>query len=212
MKALLLSIMLCAVSSFVVAGEVEYKEGVHYDIIDAPASKKPEVREFFSFYCPHCHNYERLAKAVKPSLPDGTFTRNHVDSLSMAVNPDQVRLTRALAVLQQMSVADKEMGVSTLFDIIHRQRRKDLMGSETSVKTILATSGIDASEIERLWDAPETLKISEDMHAIQKDLFERELLQGVPSIVVNGKYLIKHEGLDKDNVIDDYAEIGRAHV
>ena len=34
------------------ATAAQYEEGKHYETIDARASKKPEVKEFFSFYCP----------------------------------------------------------------------------------------------------------------------------------------------------------------
>ena len=44
------------------ATAVQYEEGKHYETIDARASKKPEVKEFFSFYCPACNNFEPVVR------------------------------------------------------------------------------------------------------------------------------------------------------
>ena len=40
------------------------KEGVHHEVISETATQKPEVREFFSYYCPHCLKFEPLAKRL----------------------------------------------------------------------------------------------------------------------------------------------------
>ena len=45
-----------------------YQEGVHYDVISDRATKKPEVTEFFSFYCPACNNMENVIYDLKPML------------------------------------------------------------------------------------------------------------------------------------------------
>ena len=52
LKAGLLALVLpMAATSFA----ADYQEGVHYDVIAERATKKPEVKEFFSFYCPACN-------------------------------------------------------------------------------------------------------------------------------------------------------------
>lgn len=55
------------------ATAAQYKEGVHYTVVsEGPASAKPEITEFFSFYCPHCYNFEKKRdpklKAVCPKV------------------------------------------------------------------------------------------------------------------------------------------------
>lgn len=35
----------------------EFKENVNYEIIRQTNTPKPEVMEFFSYYCPHCYQF-----------------------------------------------------------------------------------------------------------------------------------------------------------
>ncbi|MGN0895220.1 MAG: hypothetical protein ACI4NC_00475 [Succinivibrio sp.] len=38
----------------------EYKPGVDYEIKETKLTEKPEIREFFSFFCPHCYEVEQM--------------------------------------------------------------------------------------------------------------------------------------------------------
>ena len=42
-----------------------YQEGKQYSVVGNKASAKPEVREFFSFYCPHCFRFEPFFANIK---------------------------------------------------------------------------------------------------------------------------------------------------
>lgn len=46
-----------------------FKEKVDYTILDQPASKQPEVTQFFSFYCPHCRSFEPVMDKLRAQLP-----------------------------------------------------------------------------------------------------------------------------------------------
>ena len=73
--------------------------------------KRQEVREYFSFYCPHCLRFEPFFGKVKKSLPEGVkFERNHVDFLRFTTPEIQFMLTKALATAQQLKVEDKIAG------------------------------------------------------------------------------------------------------
>lgn len=104
-KALLMAAALLLAPMAVVAAD--YQEGVHYTVInDGPATAKPEITEFFSFYCPHCYNF---AKTVVPKIiadkPDGVaFNQAHVDFIGKDMG---VEMSRAFAVAHQLNVDDK---------------------------------------------------------------------------------------------------------
>ena len=38
----------------------EYKPGVDYEIKETKLTEKPEIREFFSFFCSHCYEVEQM--------------------------------------------------------------------------------------------------------------------------------------------------------
>ena len=62
-----------------------YVEGEHYTKVSEQASIKAEVREYFSFYCPHCMKFEPFMDEIKKSLPEGVALElNHVDFLRQA--------------------------------------------------------------------------------------------------------------------------------
>ena len=46
-----------------------FKEKVDYTVLDQPASKQPEVIQFFSFYCPHCRHFEPVMDKLRAQLP-----------------------------------------------------------------------------------------------------------------------------------------------
>jgi thiol:disulfide interchange protein DsbA len=181
-----------------------YEEGVHYEIIDAEATNEPEVREFFSFFCSHCYNYEGLVKLVKPDLKSDVFVRSHVDGLGLSTKIDQARLTRTLVVLQQMPAEIREKGVATIFDVIHRQKSGFALVTDDSMHQLLISTGMEKATVIRMWDSNETEVAFKAMSLLQQDLFDRNQLVGVPSVVVNGRYLVTHKGLNKKDVPNDY--------
>ena len=55
-----------------------------YTVIDVEKSAEPQVTEFFSFYCPHCYQFEPIMQSVEHKLPEGTsFKKMHVDFLNV---------------------------------------------------------------------------------------------------------------------------------
>ena len=65
---------------------------------------EPQVLEFFSFYCPHCYQFEQVyhvSENVKKALPAGTkMTKYHVEFLG----PLGKQLTQAWAVAMALGV------------------------------------------------------------------------------------------------------------
>lgn len=58
--AMLLPLTACAQE-----GTAKWKEGTHYTVLDEEATKKPVITEFFSFWCPHCFQFEPIVKQIK---------------------------------------------------------------------------------------------------------------------------------------------------
>lgn len=82
-----------------------FKEGEHYEVVKATASAKPEVLEFFSYYCPHCYHFEPIVADLKKSLPQGAeFKRNPVSFLGREMGPE---LQRGFAVATLLDVEGK---------------------------------------------------------------------------------------------------------
>lgn len=46
-------IFLAAMMILPLANAAKFEEGVHYEVIAEQATAKPEVAEYFSYFCPH---------------------------------------------------------------------------------------------------------------------------------------------------------------
>lgn len=158
----------------------QFKEGVNYEVIKQTATAKPEVLEFFSYFCPHCNTFEPTIAALKDNLnKDVTFKKNHVDFLGGAMGP---KLTRALAAAEMLEVEDKFNSI--VFDRIHTKRK-----APTSEKDILAMfSQVGVSESEA--KAAMSSFLVDGLASQMKHNTETFKIRGVPAIIVNGKYQV----------------------
>lgn len=89
------------------ASAAQISDGKQYITLDKPVAGEPQVLEFFSFYCPHCYQFEEVLHVsdnVKKKLPEGTkMTKYHVEFLG----PLGKELTQAWAVAMALGVEDK---------------------------------------------------------------------------------------------------------
>jgi len=67
------------------AAAAQFSDGQQYTTLDKPVTGEPQVLEFFSFYCPHCYQFEQVfhvSDNIRKNLPEGTkMTKYHVEFL-----------------------------------------------------------------------------------------------------------------------------------
>lgn len=162
-----------------------FKEGVHYEIVKQAASAKPEVTKFFSYYCPHCFQFEPIFEKLQAELPaDVAIKGNPVAFLGKEMGPE---LQRAFALATLLKVEPKITPV--LFQRIHAERK--LPRDRADVKAIFETQGVTAQEFDGGIDSFAVTGL-----VAQYDRNTENLnIRGVPATVVNGKYLVKSEAL-----------------
>ena len=89
------------------ASAAQITDGKQYITLDKPIAGEPQVLEFFSFYCPHCYQFEEVLHVsdnVRQKLPEGTkMTKYHVEF----PGPLGKDLTQAWAVAIALGVEDK---------------------------------------------------------------------------------------------------------
>ena len=128
------------------ANAADYQEGVQYTQINETVSSKSEVREYFSFYCPHCYRFEPFMEQVKDQLPENTqFERNHVDFLRAASPQVQFMLSKAVVVAEQLKMEKKL--INALFSYIHVQRA--IISSEKDIRNIFVLNGVDGEKFDK---------------------------------------------------------------
>lgn len=181
-----------------------YSEGTQYTKVSDKLSKKPEVREYFSYYCPHCMRFESFFANVKKNLPAGvSFERNHVDFLQFASPQIQFMVTKALATAQQLKVEEKI--TAALFNYIQVQR--GAITEEKDLRNIFVLNGVDGEAFDKAFKSFAVNSKAKLMKKLQDDLVKKRALTGVPTVVVNGKYRINTDKLDRNNFEQDYINL-----
>lgn len=182
----------------------QYTEGKQYTTVSDQASTKKEVREYFSVYCGHCFKFEPFMASVKKSLPEGVaFERNHVDFLRAASPKIQQMVSKAVVVAEQLEMEDELVGA--LFNYIHIQRA--VITSEKDIRNIFVLNGADGDKFDKLMKSFSVNGKAKAMKKNQDEMSAKRALTGVPTVIVNGKYKINGDKLDKNNFEQDYKNL-----
>ncbi|CAM4287427.1 thiol:disulfide interchange protein DsbA/DsbL [Pseudoalteromonas byunsanensis] len=165
----------------------DFSDGKHYQTIENKKSETPKVTEFFSFYCPHCYQFEPVALSLEASLPEGAeFEKSHVNFLGGASAQVQSNLSYAYIIAKQ---AGKEKEVAAqIFESIH-MKKADLHDIK-DVKQLLALNGISEKQFDDSLSSMLVIAQEKQMQD-QQELFSKlGALKGVPTFIVNDKYKV----------------------
>jgi thiol:disulfide interchange protein DsbA len=183
MKKIIGLVFISLILSFNTMAQELWKEGVHYNIVSKEATEKKEVIEFFSFWCPHCYNFEPIVEQLKKDLPsDVEFKKVHVNFMRSASRDTQDDATRALLVGRLLK-KEAEI-VSAIFNYYHVQRNP-ITGLE-DLKSMLVTSGVSVEEFEKQAQGFSINSLLNRNNGLITK-YQRHLT-GVPNFIVNGKY------------------------
>ncbi|WP_065648383.1 MULTISPECIES: thiol:disulfide interchange protein DsbA [Pantoea] len=181
----------------------QFTDGKQYVTLQKPVAGEPQVMEFFSFFCPHCYQFERVyhvSEAVKKNLPAETkVTKYHVDFLGGDLGPV---VTHAWAVAMALGVESKV--TAPIFDGI--QKTQTITDPASLKETFIKAAGISAGDYDAAWNSFAVKALVAQQQKAASDVN----LQGVPAIFVNGKYMVNNGGLDTssmENFVADYANV-----
>ncbi|ATM76198.1 thiol:disulfide interchange protein DsbA [Serratia fonticola] len=173
------------------ASAAQFSDGTQYITLDKPVTGEPQVLEFFSFYCPHCYQFEEtyhISDAVKKALPEGTkMTKYHVEFLG----PLGKQLTQAWAVAMALGVEDKI--TQPMFEAIQKTQT---VQTPDDIRKVFVNAGVAGEE----YDAALNSFVVKSLVAQQEKAAEDLQLRGVPAVFVNGKYMVKNDGLDTSSM------------
>ncbi|WP_099350988.1 thiol:disulfide interchange protein DsbA [Erwinia amylovora] len=185
------------------ASAAQFTNGQQYVTLDKPVTGEPQVLEFFSFYCPHCYEFERVwhvSDAVKKNLPANVkVTKYHVEFLGGDMGKT---VTQAWAVAMALGVEDKV--TAPVFEGI--QKTQTITDPATLKETFVKAAGIKPADYDAAWNSfvVRSLVAQQEKAAADMDL------HGVPAMFVNGKYMVNSGGLDAssmDNYVQQYANL-----
>jgi len=198
----LIAIALFATTTSVQASK--YVEGKHYTVISEQSTNKPELREYFSYYCPTCRAYEPYLKEFKKVLPTGVkLEKTHVDFMGHTSAEIQFMLSKAHLIAEKTAI-DKKFA-SAVFKYLQTDRSK--VNSENDLRKIFTASGGDGAKFDKGMKSFSIISQAKRNKKVQDKLSKARQLTAVPTMVVNGKYLINSKSLDQKMFFADYTAL-----
>lgn len=137
------------------------------------------VREFFSYACPHCRNFEPALNKWKEDLPEDV----HFERVAVGGNSTWTPLSIAYYTMKELGLLDSYHAL--IFDALHRQGMplftiKAIGDFISKDKKITTSQFIKTS---RMAGVAELIKEAED-------LTQRFQIAAVPTLVIAGKYIV----------------------
>lgn len=159
----------------------DFDEGMEYERITPPvptsvAKGKVEVVEMFWYGCPHCFRFEPyLQKWLKTKPANVEFIR-----IPATFYPLWKLHARAYYTAKSLGVADKLH--KPLFDAYHLKHNR--LDSEKALRAFFVEHGVKGADFDKVFHS---FAVEADL-ARAADYTARYGINGVPSMIVNGKY------------------------
>lgn len=155
---------------------VEIDNGQPYTPLDG----KIEVAEVFGYTCPHCAQFEPLINNWKRKQPADV----RVVPVPAAFGGYWVTYARAFFAAETLGVLEKTH--DAMFNALHVQRSLDLNATPEQIGAFYAKYGVDAKTFASTMSS---FGVETKLNRA-KQFAVRSKIEGTPSIVVDGKYLV----------------------
>ena len=181
---LILGLSVLSVLFTATATSAEFIKGKDYTEIQAEVTQQPQIRAFFSYYCPHCFKQEPFIQQLNQLLPEGqSVLKNPVDNMpGQDLNIEQA-LIKATITADILGMA--ETMNSAIFDYIHVQRAT--FTSEKDIKNLFLLHGADEVLFDKtLASFALNTRYNQLQHATKQ--LRKQGINTVPTLIINGKY------------------------
>jgi thiol:disulfide interchange protein DsbA len=160
--------------------QADFDEGIEYIALKTPVkTSSPDnvvVTELFWYGCPHCFRFEPYINRWQKNIPDGVI----FEQVPSVLNPSWAEHARTFYALEIMGVTDKVH--QKLFEALHVKNKR--LNSLDTLATFVAEQGVDEKQFrDTYYSFPVETLIRKSKQKERKYGH-----QGVPAIVVNGKY------------------------
>ena len=155
---------------------VELANGQPY----APLNGQVEVVEVFGYTCPHCAHFEPLINAWKGKQPADV----RVTPVPAAFGGYWETYARAFFAAETLGVLEKSH--EQMFNAIHVARQLGLDATPEQIGKFYEQYGVDATTFA---NTMKSFGVETKLNRA-KQFATRSQIEGTPSIVVNGKYLV----------------------
>lgn len=176
-------ISLLAFNSFSAFAQNEFGlvQGVEYKLVPQPQKTAPhpkKVVEIFGYTCPHCYHLEPSIHEWLKTKPDNV----HFERMPAVFNsPNWVFMARLFYTAKEMNILEKSH--NAFFHALHRDKKP--LSSIESFAKFYSQFGVSEKDFIATF---KSFKVDQAVRRAAK-LTQSFGVEGVPAIVVNGKYI-----------------------
>ncbi|MFQ3235004.1 MAG: thiol:disulfide interchange protein DsbA [Paraglaciecola sp.] len=198
MKKIVLALFMTLLLPLQACAQELWTEDEHYVVISDEATETPQINEYFSFWCPHCFNFEPLVAKIKSKIgKDVEFQKVHVNFMGFTSTEVQDDATRAMMVAKALKKDDAL--IQAIFKSIHVQ--KSPVTSIKDLKNIFIVNGVEPAEFDKLVSSFGVNSMLQKNN--QLIIKYRKHLSGVPNFIVNGKFQAKFtRDMTNDDIVN----------
>ncbi|MCD7099949.1 thiol:disulfide interchange protein DsbA/DsbL [Stenotrophomonas sp. MMGLT7] len=197
MKSLSRLLLPCLMLAFLVplaasAAPAALVPGVDYDVIPepkpyAPLQGKIEVAEVFGYVCVHCAHFEPMFEAWAAKQPQDV----RVTPVPAAFGGPWNAFARAYFAASDLGVAKRSH--RAMYEALHDKRSMPMQNvSPEELAGFYAAYGVQPARFVEVLRSPE---VDRQMQ-VARDFASNSGLAGTPTIIVNGKYLVKGKSFE----------------
>jgi thiol:disulfide interchange protein DsbA len=177
-----IGMLIALVSLPMLVQAANYQAGTHYVVLDNPIKSSTTdtvvVNEFFGYTCPHCNDFEPLLHRWATKQTD-----------DVAFMPIPVVFGRswepyAKAYFVALNLGVLEQTHQAMYDAVHIDDRR--MTNRQALAAFFAEHGVSKSDFNGAYDS---FDLQNKLRQSNR-LSARSQITGVPSMLVNGKYMV----------------------
>lgn len=187
-RKLFLGLALAALSLSASAGTL--LEGVDYRYIDPPqhpsSAGKIEILEFFSYGCPHCNEFYPMVSAWAAKLPKDVVFKRVATGLGRMPWTNLARMYYALETTGDLTRLDAQ-----IFHAIHEEHAP--LFDEAAISDWVGKHGVDVAKFKTAF---ESFGVNTKVNQAE-DMVEGYKVEGVPSLTIDGKYLVLGDNFEQ---------------
>lgn len=183
MKKLLIALVATVGLLTVPAHAMDFSEGVHYKEISSEATSKPQIIEYFSFYCGSCYQFSPFSDKLAETYPDA-FKAYQVDFIAPR-NMGEV-IVQSWAAANVLGVADEFKKRTFHQHFVERKQSNTL----NDLKAIFNSVGVSPQQFEQAYGSFAVRSLTNRMRTSARDFNVRS----TPTYIINGKYQVLQQG------------------
>ena len=183
------------------------EEGVHYEVLDSPLDIEDYegviVSEFFWLGCPHCQNFEPMVQSWKTQL--NVSGKAKISKTAVPGNPRWNQDAGVFFTLKELGASEVQISLMLKMYEAERVKNKSLP-DDVDISNFFEKLGFD--KVKAMEILNDSQRLESHLHKANTE-YNKTNSQGVPTFVVNGKYKLKFDKMESEEmVVDTIKQLG----